>query len=77
MADEKVIIPVFDGANYSMWKKRLALFLKMKECENVIERAKTESDEDPWDKSNLKAMNYIYSAISDTQLEFVCDETTA
>lgn len=77
MADEKIMIPVFDGVNYGMWKKRLSFFLKMKDCEKVIERAKITEDVDPWDKNDLKAMNYIYSAISDKQLEFVCEETTA
>lgn len=72
-----VVIPVFDGEDYSMWKKRVTLFLKFKKCDDVIKRAKTSTDTDDWDENNLKAMNYIYSAITNKQLEFVCDESTA
>lgn len=72
-----VIIPVFDGEDYNMWKKRLTLFLKLKECDVVIKRARQNTDPADWDKKDLKAMNYIYGAISNKQLEFVCDEETA
>lgn len=71
------VIPVFDGEDYSMWKKRIVLFLKLKECDEVVNRAKTTDDKDQWDRNDLKAMNYIYSAISNRQLEFVCEKTTA
>lgn len=77
MAKNEITIPVFDGENYDMWKKRISMFLKLKKCEIVIARAKTEDDEDPWDENDLKAINYMYSALSDRQLEFVCEKTTA
>lgn len=77
MARNEVTIPVFDGEDYSMWKKRITMFLKMKKCEIVIQRAKTVADGEDWDESDLKAINYIYSAISNKQLEFVCDKITA
>lgn len=77
MAKNEIVIPVFDGEDYSMWKKRLTMFLKMKKCEIVIERAKVSTDKENWDETDLKVINHIYSAISNKQLEFVCDKTTA
>lgn len=77
MAGDEVKVPVFDGANYNMWKKRLVLFLKWKKSIIVIERKKTETDKDDWDQNDLKAMNYIYGALSDKQLEYVCDLETS
>ena len=70
-------IPVFDGENYSMWKKRITLYLKLKKCEETIARKKETADKEDWDEKDLKAMNYIYSGISDRQLEFVQNENTA
>lgn len=55
----------------------MILFLKLEECEEVIKREKQNTDTAEWDKKDLKAMNYIYSAILNKQLEFVCDEETA
>lgn len=72
-----VVIPMFDGQNYNMWKKRVVLFLKLKKCDEVIKREKTADDKESWDENNLKAMNYIYSAISDKQLEFICEKESA
>lgn len=72
-----ITIPVFDGEGYAMWKKRITLFLKLRKCDEVIQRARTSTDKDIWDENDLKAMNYIYSAISNRQLEFVCDQGTA
>ena len=57
-------IPVFDGENYSMWKK-ITLYLKLKKCEETITRKKVTADKEDWDEKDLKAMNYIYSGISD------------
>ncbi|XP_037917742.1 uncharacterized protein LOC119655758 [Hermetia illucens] len=53
------------------------MFLKMKKCDEVITRAKTAGDKEPWDSNDLKAINYIYSSISDRQMEFIGDYTTA
>ena len=30
---QKVKIPIFDGQEYSNWKKRILMYLKMKKCE--------------------------------------------
>ena len=78
MEKKDISIPVFDGEDYSMWKKRITMFLKMKKCHEVITREKDETkDKDPWDDQDLRAINIIYSSISNKQLEFVCEETTA
>ena len=44
----------------------------------MIERESTETDKaEEWTQNDLKAINIIYSAISDIQLEFVSEEKTA
>lgn len=73
----EITIPVFNGEDYSMWKKRITLYLKFKKCNDVITRGKVVTDKEDWDDRDLKAINYIYSAISNKQLEFVCEEETA
>ncbi|XP_047106387.1 uncharacterized protein LOC124775600 [Schistocerca piceifrons] len=76
MADTK--IPVFDGEDYGNWKRRMEMYLKMKKCYTVVSTAKTSMDKaDTWEEENLIAMNYIYGAISNKQLEFVSDKETA
>lgn len=77
MERKEITIPVFDGEDYSMWKKRITMFLKLKRCDEVITRAKVATDKEDWNENDLKAINLIYSAISNKQLEFVCEETTA
>ena len=69
MEKKEVTIPVFDGENYHMWKKRIEIFLKLKEFNVVISREKAATDKEEWDKLDLKAMNLIYNCISDKQLE--------
>ena len=77
MDRKDISIPVFDGENYRMWKKRIQMFMKFKKWEIVIEREKTETDKvEKWTQNDLKAINIIYSAISDEQLEFVSEEET-
>ena len=76
MERKEITIPVFDGEDYSM-KKRISMYLKMKKCDEVIIRAKVAADKDDWEEKDLKAINLIYSAISNKQLEFVCEEDTA
>ena len=73
----EINIPVFDEEDYSMWKKRIILYLKFKKCDELIKRGKLATDKEDWDEMDLKAMNHIYSAISIKQLEFVCEEETA
>ena len=46
---ETIRIPIFDGQDYSNWKRRITMYLKMKECEVVITRAKTAADKEKWD----------------------------
>ena len=48
------MISVFDGEDYSIWKKRITMFLKLKECDTVITRGKTNTDNANWDKNDLK-----------------------
>lgn len=77
MEKKDISIPVFDGEDYSMWKKRITMFLKFKKCDSVITREKAASDKPEWDDQDLKAINIIYSSISNKQLEFVIEEETA
>ena len=79
MADEfKMTLPIFDGKDYSTWKKRITIFLRMKKCETVIQRARSEAEnEATWIEKDLKAMNYIYSALSNRQMDLVNDENTS
>ena len=59
------------------WKKRVTLFLRYKECNEVITREKLSSDNEKWDKNYLKAIKYICSVISSKELELVRNEKTA
>ena len=77
MEKREVTIPVFDGEEYSMRKKRITIYLKLKKCDVVITRARVAVDKEDWEEKDLKAINLIYSAISNKQLEFVCEEDTA
>ena len=62
--DSKMTLPIFDGKDYSTWKKRITVFLKMKKCEEVIRRVRAENEnEATWNEKDLKAMNSIYSAL--------------
>ena len=72
----EVTIPVFDGVEYESWKRRICMYLKMQKCDQVVMRAETNKNDD-WQVLNVKAMNYIYSAISNRQLEFVKHEEDA
>ena len=62
---------------YGMWKQRITMFLRYKECEIVTTRVKTETDNEDWDKKDLKAINIIYSAVTNRQLEYIREEKTA
>lgn len=77
MTDE-IKIPVFDGKDYSTWKKRILTFLKLKKCEETCKRERQQNENaDDWNQKDLKAVNYIYSALSNKQMEFINDEETA
>jgi len=71
-------IPVFNGEEYGNWKRRVMAFLKMNKCELATQRLRLPMDKEPeWAEINLKAINYIYSSISNKQLEFVSECETA
>lgn len=71
MERKNITIPVFNGENYRMWKKRITMFLRLKGCDTVITRVKINADNADWDKNDLKAINIIYCATSNKQLEFL------
>ena len=71
-------VPIFDGKDYSLWKKRILLYLKWKQCNQCALRENNPSEvETEWDDNNLRAMNIIYSSITNDQLEFVAEENAA
>ena len=74
---EDIKIPVFDGQDYSSWRKRILMYLKMKKCEVVVSRTKETTDKDDWEEKDLRAINYIYSAITNKQMELISDKETA
>ena len=75
---EDILIPIFDGENYSSWKIRLMMILEYKECKEPAERLKLDSEtEEVWKKKDLKARTILISTISDKQLEYVKDCTNA
>lgn len=73
---EDIMIPIFDGANYSSWKLRLLTLLEYKEC-NEAAIVKKENEEAEWKKKDLKARTIIFSTISDKQLEYISECKTA
>ena len=63
---EDIVIPIFDGENYSSWKIRLMMLLEYKECNEPAERLKLDSEtEAEWRKKDLKAKAILVSTISD------------
>lgn len=75
---EDIMIPIFDGNNYSSWKLRLLTLLEYKECHEVV-TVKNEDAEsvERMKKKDLKARTIIMSTISDKQLEYVSECKTA
>lgn len=72
-----IIIPIFDGADYLSWKMRILKFMEYKIC-NMVERERTEQDKaDVWLAADTQAVNYIYSTLSDKQLEYIREMKTA
>lgn len=77
---EDIMMPIFDGANYSSWKLRLVTLLEYKDCNEpaiCIMSAKYKSQEAEWKKMDLKARTIIMSTVSDRQLEYISECTTA
>lgn len=78
MEKKEFHIPVFDGEDYGMWKRRIIMLLKLKKCNEVVENEKSSTETGTaWDDKDLNAINIIYSGITNKQLEFVSEETTA
>lgn len=76
--DDDSKLRIFDGRDYVMWKKRILMYLKCKKCYEPATREKMDTDaQDNWDEKNHWAMHYIYSSITNDQLEFVGDHDTA
>ena len=69
---DDITIPVFDGSEYTVWKQRITILLKCKKCSKAIEDETSETDD-----ANVKAMNYLYSALSNKQLQYVMHLKTA
>lgn len=73
---EDIMLPIFDGVNYSSWKLRLLTLLEYKECHEPATAmmpapSKNENVEAEWKKKDLKARTIIMSTISDKQLEYI------
>ena len=72
-SDSKV--PIFGGKDYSLWNKRILLYLKWKQCDQCALREKSTSEvQTEWDDKDLRAINIIYSSITNEQLKFVVEE---
>jgi hypothetical protein len=59
MERKDITIPVFNGEDYRIWKKRITMFPRFKGCDTVITRVKTNTDNADWDKNDQKAINII------------------
>lgn len=67
---DDIIIPIFDGADYANWKKRILKFFEFKKCKDPATREKTQADkDDEWNHADVKATNFIYSSITNKQLD--------
>lgn len=44
---DDMVIAIFDGSDYSSWKKRILKFLELKKCKEVATREKVSSDGEP------------------------------
>lgn len=71
---DDVIIPIFHGADYANWKKRILKFFEFKKCKNPATRERTQTDNlEEWNQADMKATNCIYSSITNKQLEYIGD----
>ncbi len=74
---DDVTIPLFNVVDYEKWKYRMLLFLQLKKCKEVAVRRQAETDKaEEWNLMEVKAQNYIVSAVTNEQLELVFNETT-
>ena len=75
---DDIVVPIFDGSDYKLWKQRMIVLLKYKKCVKPIERAQAATDTAAtWLDMDIKAMNYLYSALSNRQLEYVTELGTS
>ena len=73
MCDD-ITFPIFDGTDYKLWRQRMIVFLKYKKCLTPFERKQQTADTAAtYLDMDVKAMNYVYSALSNKQLEYVCE----
>ena len=75
-AKNDMYVPIFDGKDYTIWKIRIYKFLQFKKCKDVM-RERTPTDKDDWEEKDIEVVNYIYSAITNKQLEYISDLDTA
>ena len=65
-----ILIPVFDGSDYQNWKKQILILFQCRKYKVVVNRLIITTDvSEDWMEMNIKAMNYMCSAISNKQLE--------
>ena len=55
----------------------VTMYLKMKKCDIAVTRKRVEADKVDLDEKDLQAINYIYSAISNKQMELISDKETS
>ena len=70
-------VPIFDGKDYTYWKIKIYKFPQFKKCKDVVMREKTPTDKDNWEERDIEAVNYIYTAITNKQLEYISGLDTA
>ena len=69
--------PFFNGSNYHLWKKEMRMFLKTQDNEVMqvtlfgIPPEATGATAEKLKRVNCRAMNYLYAAISNEQLDKV------
>ena len=74
---DDVVIPVFDGSDYGNQKKCMLKFLQYKKCK-LVDRSKSVGDSSAeWDEMDIKAVNYIYSTISNKQFKYIGELNSA
>lgn len=64
---DDVIIPIFDGTEYSNWKTRMLKFLEYKKCLEVVVTGTHNAA--AWKDKEVEATNYIFSAVNNKQFE--------
>ena len=61
---DDIVLPVFDGSDYKLWKQRMTVLIKYKRCVQPIECQMVNNDSaTTWLDMNIKAVNYLQSVI--------------